>query len=228
MQRKSPLKLAIVDNHNLFRKGLITLINLADKHNYLVVFEAENGRDMIKKLDSKALPDIILLDLDMPVMDGFESMSWLRDRHPEIAVLVISMVESEEAVVRMLRLGVKGYLSKDIEVEDIHQALQAIHSKGFYYTDFLTGVLIGNLSQGAHNEADPASEKSPAWKNLTENERKFITLSCSELTYEQIADKMCLSPKTIDGYRYTLFNKFNVKNRVGLVLFAVKTGLFKL
>jgi len=165
----------------------------------------------------------------MPDMDGFETMIWLKDHYPSIAVLVVSMVETEEAVVRMLRLGVKGYLSKDIEVEDIHQALQAISAKGFYYTDFITGKLIESLQTDTSEktEVDSMSENI-VWKKLTENERKFIKLACSELTYDQIAEKMFLSPKTIDGYRSAIFTRFNIKNRPGLILFALKNHLFSI
>jgi two-component system invasion response regulator UvrY len=226
--RKPPVKLAIVDDHNLFRKGLITLINLADKHQeYLLVFEAESGQDMIDKLDKKALPDILLLDIDMPDIDGFQAVAWLRKHYPKIAVLVISMVETEEAIVRMLRLGVKGYLSKDIEVDDIHHALKAISEKGYYYTDFLTGKLINSLQdEGVEGIRENELQNTNAvWNVLTENERQFITLACTEMTYKEIAEKMFLSPKTVDGYRSDLFARFKLKNRVGLVLFALRNGL---
>jgi DNA-binding NarL/FixJ family response regulator len=137
------------------------------------------------------------------------------------------MVTTEEAIVRMLRLGVKGYLSKDIEVEDIHQALQAISSKGFYYTDFITGKLIDSLQNdySEKNEDDEMSQNI-VWKKLNESERKFIKLACSDMTYEQIAEKMFLSPKTVDGYRSAIFNRFGIKNRPGLILFALKNQLF--
>lgn len=227
--KKTPVKLAIVDDHNLFRKGLITLINLAYKNNCIILFEAESGKDLIAKLDRKALPDIILLDIDMPDMNGFETVDWLQKHYPEISILVISMIESEEAVVRMLKLGVKGYLSKDIEVEDMHEALKALNNKGYYYTDFITGKLIDSI----RNENKPeiaaiqdAAEDS-VWNQLKENERKFIELACTELTYEEIAGQMYLSPKTIDSYRSALFTRFQIKSRVGLVLFAIENGLVK-
>lgn len=223
--KRTPIKIAIVDDHNLFRKGLMTLIDLADKQQrYLVVFEAESGQDMIRKLDKKALPDILLLDIDMPDMDGYEAVAWLRNHFPQISVLVVSMVDTEEAVVRMIKLGVKGYLSKDIEVHDVHDALKAISEKGYHYTDFLTGKLVESLV----NEVSPANNLSAVANDkpiLNENERKFIEFVCSEMTYDQIAEKMFLSPKTIDGYRQTMFNRFKVKTRVGLVLYAIRTGL---
>lgn len=219
------IKLAIVDDHNLFRKGLIKLINLGDKENkYAVLFEAENGEQMKDRLKNRDLPDIILMDIDMPDMDGYEAVGWLQKYHPDINILVVSMFESEETVLRMLRLGVKGYLSKDIEVEDMHAALEAISGKGFYYTDFVAGIMAQNI-QG--NNLSSYSLKADA-ENMSENEREFLKLACTELTYQQIADKMNLSPKTIDGYREALFHRFNVKSRVSLAMYAVKKGLVKI
>lgn len=226
--RRNPIKIGIVDDHKLFRKGLITLINLADQHNYLVVLEAGSGKDMIRKLDKKAMPDILLLDIDMPDMDGYETMVWLKANQPNISVLVVSMVDSDDSITRMVRLGVKGYLSKDIEVEDIHQALQAISNKGFYYTDFLTGKLIDGLQNDVKKIDGGEISEQMVSSQINENERKFIELACSELKYDEIAEKMFLSPKTIDGYRAAIFNKFNLKNRSGLILFAIKNNLVKI
>lgn len=217
-------KVAIVDDHNLFRKGLIKLINLGDKNNnYSILFEAENGNDLKEKLNKKNLPDIIIMDIEMPDMDGYEAVEWLRKYHPDINILVVSMFESEESILRMMRMGVKGYLSKDIEVEDMHLALEAIVNKGVYYTDRVSGVMANSLQN--HFAGGNASHNKS--KELSENEREFLKLACSEMTYQQIADKMHLSPKTVDGYRDNLFKKFNVKSRVGLALYAVKNGLAK-
>ena len=225
MSNTNQVKLALVDDHNLFRKGLITLIHLADAENkYSILFEAENGEDLQKKLNQRELPDIILMDIDMPDMDGFKAVEWLRNFHPSINILVISMLETEEAVVRMLRMGVKGFLSKDIEVEDINAALNAISQKGIYYSDYATGVMTSTLQ----NNSSVDTTNKNVWSDMTENEREFLKLACTEYTYQQIADKMFLSPKTIDGYRETLFIKFKVKNRVGLVLYAIRNNLIKI
>lgn len=221
---KRQFKIAIVDDHNLFRKGLIKLINLGDvKNSYVILFEAENGNDLKEKINKRCLPDIILMDIDMPDMDGFEAVEWLRKYYPDISILVVSMFESEECILRMMKMGVKGYLSKDIEVEDMHMALESIINKGVYYTDLVSGVM-------AHSILDnyPDNGKNAKLNELSENEREFIKLACSELTYQQIADKMHLSPKTVDGYRENLFRKFNVKSRVSLAMYAVKNGLVKL
>ena len=216
------LKIAVVDDHNLFRKGLIKLIGLVDKENkYSILFEAESGEDLQEKLTKKSLPDIVLMDIDMPDMNGYEAVGWLRKYHPNINILVVSMLETEESILRMLQLGVKGYLSKDIEVEDMHRALEAIANNGYYYSDVATGIMAHNFQSKSGN--GPA--KMGKLIDLTENEREFIKLACTELTYHQIADKMNLSPKTIDGYREALFHKLGVKTRVGLAMYAVKHGL---
>lgn len=215
----SPIKLAIVDDHNLFRKGLIKLINLGDAHRrYIVLFEAESGLDLKEKLHKRNIPDIMLMDIDMPDMDGFETVSWLRQFHPGIRILVISMFENEESILRMLQLGVRGYLSKDIEVEDIHRALEAISSNGYYYSERATEVRDQKLqNNGSGNQQV---------QNMSEREREFMKWACTEMTYQQIADVMKVSPKTIDGYREALFQRFNFKSRVGMAMYAVKHGIF--
>ena len=220
-------KLAIVDDHNLFRKGLIKLIGLADTANkYTVVFEAENGSVLQDKLTKKNQPDIILMDIDMADMDGYETVGWLKKFYPKILILVISMFESEEAIIRMLKLGVNGYLSKDIEVEDMHNALEAISNKGFYYTETVSGVMAKSLHTNSLAEKKD-NGANIFWSTMSENEREFLKLACTEMTYSQIAEKMSLSPKTIDGYREALFQRFSVKNRVSLAMFAVRNGLVK-
>jgi two-component system, NarL family, invasion response regulator UvrY len=219
------IRIAVVDDHNLFRKGIIKLINLGDERKrYSILFEAQNGIEMKEKLNNQQLPDIILMDIDMPDMDGYETVSWLHKFYPDIAILVISMFESEEAILRMLQLGVRGYLSKDIEVEDMHLALEAIAGKGYYYSDLVAGVMAHSIRR---NDGF-IGERSGKTVHLSENEREFIKLACTELTYVQIADRMNLSPKTIDGYREALFLRLSLRSRVGLAMYAVKHGLVSL
>ncbi|QHS62385.1 response regulator [Chitinophaga agri] len=222
MKNASPkINIALVDDHNLFRKGLIKLISMGDpQQKYHILFEAENGNDLKEKMMQPPFPDIILMDIDMPDMDGYEAVDWLQRTHPSIKVLIVSMVESEKSILRMLRLGVKGYLSKDIEVEDMNQALEAIASNGFYYSEIATEVLNQNLMGNTKSNASALY--------LSENEREFLKLSTTEMTYQQIADKMNLSPKTIDGYREALFQKLNVKTRVTMAMYAVKHGIVQL
>ncbi len=216
------LKLGIVDDHRLFRKGLITLIELAYPK-CEILFEADNGLDLQHKLVKKNLPEIIIMDVNMPGMDGFASAQWLKENHPDIKVLVVSMVEKEETIVRMLKLGVKGYLSKDVEPQELGEALRSIMNRGFYYTDYLTGKLVMSIQSDSAGK-----QKANAMPQMNDREKLFLQLACSELTYNEIADKMFLSPKTIDGYRNSLFEKLSVKSRVGLALYAVRHGLVPL
>ncbi len=228
MPGNTRMRLALVDDHTLFRKGLINLIELVCS-DCIVLFEADNGLDLQQKLTASNEPDILLMDINMPKMDGFATMDWLNENFPLVKVLVVSMIEKEESIVRMLKLGVKGYLSKDVEPQVLGEALNAIMNKGFYYTDFITGRLIHALN-GRDNSNEDAKDKkrTDAMKLMNDREKNFLQFVCSEFTYNDIAAKMFVSPKTVDGYRNSLFEKFNVKSRVGLALFAVKHGLVKL
>lgn len=222
MPGKPAATLALVDDHPLFRKGLISLISMVNK-DYVVLFEAANGAELQKKLDPDQQPDIILLDINMPGMDGFATVNWLNENYPLIKILIVSMIEKEEPIIRMLKLGVKGYLCKDVEPEVLAEALQSVLNKGFYYTDFVTGRLVHSLKGDKGDD-----NMSKGIHSMTTQEQIFLKHACSEQTYNEIASKMFLSPKTIDGYRNSLFEKLNVKSRVGLALFAVKHGLVKL
>lgn len=222
MPAKPAATLALVDDHTLFRKGLISLIEMVS-NDYSILFEADNGVDLQRKLDKNNPPGLILMDVNMPGMDGFASVQWLKDNHPLIKVLIVSMIEKEETIVRMLKLGVKGYLCKDVEPKELGEALHSVLNKGFYYTDFITGKLVHSLQLG-----HPENDSSNGLHLMNEREKDFLQLACSEYTYNEIAAKMYLSPKTIDGYRNSLFEKLNVKSRVGLALYAVKHGLVQL
>lgn len=216
----SKTQIALVDDHNLFRKGLIRLINMGDtQQRYHILFEADNGNQLKEKMVTPPFPDIILMDIDMPEVDGFEAVEWLQRTHGDVKVLVMSMLESESAILRMLRMGVRGYIHKDIEVEELHAALETIAANGFYYSEAASEVLHQNLN---------GLERPGNLVHLSENEREFIKWATTDLTYLQIADKMNLSVKTIDGYREALFKKLNVKTRVTLALYAVKHGLVEL
>ena len=217
------VRLALVDDHTLFRKGLISLIEMVSD-DYIILFEADNGIDLQKKLDPGNQPDIILMDVNMPGMDGFASVRWLNENFPMIKILVVSMIEKEEVIVQMLRLGVKGYLCKDVEPKTLGEALHAIMNKGFYYTDFITGKLVHSLQV---DQPDRIA-KMDLLKSMNDREKDFLQLACSEFTYNEIAAKMFLSPKTIDGYRNSLFEKLQVKSRVGLALYAIKNGFVQL
>lgn len=220
------IRIGIADDHAMFRKGLIKLL---DPDKYELLFDVESGQKVVEQLDAGRCPppDIMIMDIEMRGMNGYETVAWLRAHHPEVKVLVVSMVDQEEAVVRMMKLGVKGYLSKEMEPEDLHAALQSISRKNYYYTDFVTNKLVHSLQ----NESGPKEARSEflhghaLWDSLNSKQKDFVRYACTEMIYEEIAERMCVSPKTVDGYRDAVFERFEVKSRVGLVLYAVKNKL---
>ena len=215
----SQVTIFIADDHNLFRKGLRNIIESLGG-DYTILGEASNGEELINYLKSNSpKPQLAILDINMPVTDGFQTIGWMNQHCPDIPVLVISMIEKEETIMRMLKMGARGYLSKDIETIDLKRAIDAIIQKGFYYTDFLTGRLVHDLQK--------ASFKKPE-NELNERELEVLKLACSELTYKQIADRLFLSVKTIDTYRDNLFKKLGATSRVGLVIYAIRNNIVQL
>lgn len=212
------IKIAIVDDHQLFRRGLIGLVeSLNDNIN--IVFEAENGKDLLRQLKTQEEPDLIILDISMPIMDGFETAKILQKEYPEHRILVLSMNEDEESLVKMLRYGIKGFVGKDIEPEELLIAISKILHGGFYYSDRMTEHLINTLQPKQKNELIDS---------LSERELNFLKLACSEKTYKEIAEEMFVSPKTIEGYRDSVYAKLNLKSRVGMCMFAIKAGIINI
>ena len=209
--------IVLTDDHVLLRNGLAALVkNLG--HN--VLFEADNGKDFINKLDKKNLPELVLMDINMPEMDGYETALWLKTNHPEVKVLALSMYDNESSIIRMLKSGAKGYILKDSEPAELKAAIDAVVSKGYYYSDLVSGKLIHAI-----NKLDDEGGELKNLMQLNERETDFLKYACTEMTYKEIADKMFVSPRTIDGYRDALFEKLHVKTRVGLVMYAIKNGV---
>ncbi|MGV3585938.1 MAG: response regulator [Adhaeribacter sp.] len=217
MEPNPKIKVALVDDHKLFRKGMVELVNNFSGHG--VIWEANNGRELTQKFATEETPDIVLLDINMPEMDGYETAAWLKQHYPKVMVLTLSMYDHEEAIIKMLRAGAKGHILKDADPQELQTALQALVKKGFYYSELVSGTLLNSLNRDPEN-----NKKAAALVKLNDRESEFLKLACTEFTYKEIADKMCLAPRTIDGYREALFEKLQVKSRIGLVLYAIKTG----
>ena len=213
--------IALADDHTVMRNGLATLLKGLG---YAILFEADNGKDLITKINKDNLPDVALLDINMPVMDGYETAAWLKENFPEVKVLALSMYDDEAAIIRMLKNGAKGYVLKDSNIADVKTAIESVISKGYYQSDLVTGKLIHSIN---HLDA-PAHSSIKELLKLNNKEIEFLKLACTEMSYKQIADKMFLSPRTVEGYRDTLFEKLGAKSRVGLVLFAIKNGIVNL
>jgi DNA-binding NarL/FixJ family response regulator len=204
--------IALVDDHVLMRKGLA---NLLQDLEHQVLFEADNGKDFLDKLKDHTSPELVLMDINMPQMDGYETALEIKQSYPDIRVLALSMYDDELAIIKMLRNGARGYVLKDCEPKELKAAIKAVLEKGFYYSELVSGYLIRTI-----NNPDDISR-------LSTREIEFLKLCCTEMTYKEIADKMCLSPRTVDGYRDELFRKLCIKSRVGLVMFAIKNGIVK-
>jgi len=212
-------KVAVVDDHQLVRTGLVQMVQSLP--GWEVTIEAANGKDFIDQTHLLAPPDIVLLDIRMPIMDGYETALWIRSHLPETRVLVVSMVSREPAIIRMLRLGVYGFITKESTQAELHQALIRIQQKQFHVNE-----LVGNRI--FHYFSENSTEQLPDEKNdITDREFIFLRKCCSELTYRQIAKEMHVIPRTIDTYRDHLFEKLQVRTRVGLVIYALRTGLIE-
>jgi two-component system, NarL family, invasion response regulator UvrY len=215
------VKVVLVDDHVLLRNGLASLINSFG--GYAVLFEANNGKNFIDQLKPGNIPDIVLLDINMPEMDGYETALWVKKNYPLVKIIALSMYDNETAIIRMFKAGAKGYILKDCDPAELKAAIDSVESKGFHYSEMVTGRLIHTI-----NQLDEDDNTVKNLIQLNERETEFLKLVCSELTYKEIADKMFLSPRTIDGYRDALFEKLKAKTRVGLVMYAIKNGIVSL
>jgi two-component system, NarL family, invasion response regulator UvrY len=209
--------IALTDDHSLLRNGLAQLVTSLG---HTVLFEADNGVDFQKKLAAKNLPELVLMDINMPEMDGYATTQWLKENHPDVKVLALSMYDNEASIIRMLKCGAKGYILKDSEPAELKTAIDAIISKGYYYSDLVSGKLINAI-----NKIEDGGSDVHTLVNLNDRETDFLKYACTEMTYKEIADKMFVSPRTIDGYRDALFEKLQVKTRVGLVMYAIKNSI---
>ena len=209
--------MALADDHVLLRNGLAGLVaNLG----YTVLFECSNGKELVEKIDKSNLPDIVLMDINMPEMDGYETALWLKNNYPQVSVLALSMYDDESAIIRMLKNGAKGYITKDADPLELRRAIDDVLTRGVHYSDIVTGKLLHSIYQ--LDEPDAGTRQLV---NLNEREIEFLKLASTEMTYKEIAGSMHLSPRTIDGYRDNLFEKLDIRSRVGLVLFAIRHGI---
>lgn len=215
-------KIVLVDDHILLRNGLSVIIGGFD--DFTILFEANHGQHFIEQLDPENLPDIVLLDVTMPVMNGFETAEWIFANPPSIKVMVLSMLGDERTIIKMLKMGALGYMTKDTDPKELNRALNELYFKGIYFNQ----LLCNNLVHSVRNGLEEPNDEYQILISLPEREKEFLKLLATDLTLKEIAAKMSLSPRTIDGYRDNLFEKVKVTNRVGLVLFALRNNLIHL
>lgn len=209
---------ALIDDHSLIRNALKELINRFE--DFEVILDASNGKEFIDKLSNLKNPlDIALVDINMPILNGFETTHYISENFPYIKVLALTVEDHEEAIIKMLRCGAVGYILKDSETTQLRTALMEVQEKGYYHSELVSKTLVKSILPKQEK-----IEKKPQIQ-FQGREEEFLKWACTELTYKEIADKMFLSPRTIDGYREALFERLELKSRVGLVLFAIKNGI---
>ncbi len=218
MEKDNPvIKVAMADDHVLLRNALASLIDSFG--DCQVIHQSGTGKELTEKIKAGKMPDVVLLDLNMPGMNGFETAQWLQQHFPDLPVLMLTMYDSELTLIQLLQAGVKGFLKKDIHPSELKFALHSVVESGFYYSNHTTGKLV-NLFRSS-----PDNSMAVYRSILNDQELQFLKLACSDLTYKEIARQMGLNPRSVDTLRDQLFVKLDVKSRVGLAMVAIKHGV---
>jgi DNA-binding NarL/FixJ family response regulator len=212
----SKKKIAIVDDHPIFRKGLISL--LESYEDLRILFEAEDGRDLLEKTKIDQ-PEVILLDIEMPVMNGIEATVNIKQLYPHIKIIILSIHDGEMIIDHLIKKGANGFLSKDSNIEKVVLAINIVAERGYYFDYEVMNSLVKNACLNNRLKTEFTQTA------LSEREVEILKLICKEYTNKEIANELCLSVRTIDTYRTKIFEKAKVKNAVGLVFFAIKYGL---
>lgn len=209
--------IVIVDDHILIAKALSSIIS--NFNDFEVLYECENGKELQEKLkDQNNHPTIVLLDVSMPIMNGFETAKWLTETHPEIIIVALSMQNDDISVINMLKNGAKGYLLKNTYPSDLEKALLTILKNGFYYPDWAASTIYNNI-------VTPEKIKIAVSEQFTKRELEFFEFVATDLSYKEIADKMGCSLRTVENYKDSISQKLNIKSRVGLAVYAIKNDL---
>lgn len=213
-----PIRIAIADDHELVRAGIAMI--LKENADFVIVQQAENGKQLLDGIKD-ARPDVVLLDLEMPVVSGREALIEIRKANPDIRVLMLTMHNNNAFIVQMMELGANGYLVKNTDPDEVVRAIYKVVESEFYFSDLVSMAMLQGIS---NPEASPGFMSSE--HGLTEREIDVLRLICKELTTLEISEELFLSPKTIEGYRKALIDKTGARNMAGLVLFAIRNGLY--
>ena len=210
------ITVVIVDDHMLIAKALQSIISKFD--NFEVLYECGNGQELQTKLKTAInAPTIVLLDISMPVMNGYETAKWLSENYPDVLIMALSMQDDESSLIKMIQNGAKSYLLKNAHPAELENALKMLVKNGHFYPDWASSKLFASIHSNQFS--------TDAKINFNDREKEFLRYIITELTYKEIADKMCCSPRTIEGYRDALCEKLDLKTRVGLAVFAIKNQL---
>ncbi|MFT4031747.1 MAG: response regulator transcription factor [Siphonobacter sp.] len=213
------IRLALADDHALFRKGLAKIMQMYS--DIVVMIEAQDGQELLDKM-ALEMPQVVLLDLEMPVLDGIKATEQIRLHFPEVKIIIISLHNDDGFVTHLMELGVNGYLIKDTDPDEVALAVRTVVKEGYYYGPFLTKVMHRKLVERSRAKKPVLGVKS----QLSSRELEVLQLICEGLTNAQIADKLFLSDRTVEGHRTRIMEKIGAKNTAAMVVYAVKNGLF--
>ena len=213
------IPIAIVDDHTLLRNALAQHVNTLK--GYHVMLEAGNGKSFIRSLTPENIPVLVLLDILMPEMNGYDTALWITTHYPQIKIIALSMLEDEAAIIGMLQYGARGYLVKDADTAELKKALDTVMNKGIYINKILYDNIM-NIINNHLAEEQAAYKKTPS---ISDREKEFLKWLCTDKAYKEIADAMQVSPRTVDGYRDSLLAKLKVASRIGLVTFAIRNRI---
>jgi len=213
------INIALVDDHALLRNGLASVINSFE--NFNVVFEADNGKHFIQLLKTNPKPSVVLLDINMPEMNGFETAIWIKNNEPNIKILVLSMMDDDSSIIKMLHYGIKGYILKDSKPAILRKALEEVTQRGFFFNDVVSGKMLHLV-----NKTEAEKQNQPLV--LSEREIHFLKLCCTEKSYKEIAESMGIGARSVETLRSNMFEKLETLSRVGLVMYSIRNGIVKL
>jgi DNA-binding NarL/FixJ family response regulator len=206
-------KIVIVDDHDLIAQALTEMVD--HFQNFEVIYSCNHGKWLEEKfLNPKFIPDIVLLDISMPIKNGFETALWLKENYPNVLILALSMQGEDKSVIKMVKNGAHGYLLKNTSPSELNKALEKIVSDGYYYPQWVAKIIYSNINNENSNTVQ-----------ISLREQEFLNYTVTEMSYKEIADKMCCSPRTVENYRDSLFEKLDLKTRVGLAMYAVKNSI---
>ncbi|MCD6068655.1 MAG: two component transcriptional regulator, LuxR family [Bacteroidetes bacterium] len=216
---KKLIHVGIAEDHVLVRQGIVNLLKEYEDIN--VLFDVGNGAELLDEL-KKSKPEIVLLDIEMPVMNGKEALLKIREKFPKVKVIIISSHFEDSYVIEFVTSGAAGFLPKNVDIDKVVDAIYTVHEQGFYFDNKVSIMLAQNLID--RSKANPAFVEA----ELSAREKEIVEMLCRDKTTREIADQLCLSTRTVEGYRKSIMEKTGVKNTLGLISYAVKHKIIKL
>ncbi len=214
----SKIQLAVVDDHNLFRKGMISILQQIP--DFEVVMEAVNGQEFLDKLSNQSI-DVVLMDLQMPVLDGIKTTEIVKAKFPDTKVVILSMQDEDQFVLHLMEIGANGYLLKDTDPEEVEKAIKKVHERDIYFSDFVSKIMLRKMNRKPQQENKVFNYKT----DLSEREIQVLKYICEGLTTAEIGEIVALSPRTVEGHRLRMMEKLGLKNTAGLVAYAIRNNL---